>query len=159
MSIASILFSVLFFSLYLPFAQAATARFPDANDLAGFFGVFWATVTAAAFLISILLTNRLLGWFGAAAMLLVLPILYAGAFGILLVTSTFATLVAIRFGVTAWLQGVSSTGWETLVNVVPEHRRDQTRAFLNGGPAQVGTAIAGVVQLWARRPCRRVSSR
>ncbi|HET7235949.1 MAG TPA: Npt1/Npt2 family nucleotide transporter [Actinomycetota bacterium] len=147
MSIASILFSVLFFSLYLPFAQSATARFPDANDLAGFFGVFWATVTAAAFLISILLTNRLLGWFGAAAMLLVLPILYAGAFGILLVTSTFATLVALRFGVTAWLQGVSSTGWETLVNVVPEHRRDQTRAFLNGGPAQVGTAIAGVVQL------------
>ncbi|HEY7659075.1 MAG TPA: HEAT repeat domain-containing protein, partial [Actinomycetota bacterium] len=147
MTFASVMFSVLYYSLYLPFAQAATDRYADPDALAGFFGVFWATVTGAAFLISILLTNRLLGWFGAAAMILVLPVLYAGAFGVLLVTSTFATLVTIRFGVNAWLQGVSSTSWEALVNVVPEHRRDQTRAFLNGGPAQVGTAIAGVVQL------------
>ncbi|HZD17190.1 MAG TPA: HEAT repeat domain-containing protein, partial [Actinomycetota bacterium] len=56
-------------------------------------------------------------------------------------------IVAVRFGVNVWLQGVASPAWETLTNVVPEGRRDQTRAFLNGGPTQVGTAIAGVVQL------------
>jgi HEAT repeat protein len=151
MSIASILFSVLYYSLYLPFAQAVTVRYPDPDALAGFFGVFWAAVTAAAFVVSVLLANRLLGWFGAAVMVLVLPFLYAGTFGVLLVTSTFGMLVALRFGVSVWLQGVSSTAWETLVNVAPEHRRDQTRAFLNGGPAQVGTAIAGVVQLVGRQ--------
>ena len=147
MTAAAVLFSVLFYSLYLPYAQAATARFPDPEELAGFFGVFWASVTAAAFLVSVLLTNRLLGWFGAAAMVLVLPILYAGGFGVLLVGSSFATLVGVRFGVTVWLQGVSSPAWETLVNVVPETRRDQVRAFLNGGPTQAGTAIAGIVTL------------
>jgi HEAT repeat protein len=147
MSAASVLFSVLFYSLYLPFAQTATARFADADELAGFLGIFWAAVTAVAFLMSTLLTNRLLGRFGAASMILVLSALYAGAFGVLLVTSTFATLVAIRFGVNVWLQGVTSTSWETLTNVAPEHRRDQARAFLNGGPTQIGTAIAGVVQL------------
>jgi hypothetical protein len=52
---------VLFYSLYLPYAQAATGRFPDPDELAGFFGIFWAAVTAAAFLVSMLLTNRLLG--------------------------------------------------------------------------------------------------
>ncbi len=147
MTIAAVLFSVLFYSLYLPFAQSATARFPDPDELAGFFGLFWAGATAAAFLVAMLLANRLLGRFGAAAMLLVLPILYAGSFGILLVTSSFATLVALRFGVSVWLQGVSSPAWETLVNVVPETRRDQVRAFLNGGPTQAGTAIAGIVTL------------
>ncbi|HYG72875.1 MAG TPA: cyclic nucleotide-binding domain-containing protein [Actinomycetota bacterium] len=147
MSVASILFSILYYSLYLPFAQVATARYPDPEALAGFFGLFWAVVTSAAFVMSILLANRLLGWFGAAAMILVLPVLYSGAFTTLLLASTFGTLVTIRFGVSAWLQGVSSTSWEALVNVVPEHRRDQTRAFLNGGPAQMGTAIAGVVQI------------
>lgn len=147
MTAAAVLFSVLFYSLYLPYAQAATVRFPDPEELAGFFGVFWASVTAAAFLGSVLLTNRLLGWFGAAAMVLVLPVLYAGGFGVLLVSSSFATLVAVRFGVTVWLQGVSSPAWETLVNVVPETRRDQVRAFLNGGPTQAGTAIAGIVTL------------
>jgi HEAT repeat protein len=150
MSVAAILFSVLFYSLYLPYAQAATERFPDPDELAGFFGIFWAAVTAAAFLVSMLLTNRLLGWFGAAAMVLVLPFLYAGAFGVLLVDSTFAVLVAIRFAVNVWLQGVSNPAWETLVNVTPEDRRDQTRAFLKGGATQLGTVIAGVVQLIGR---------
>ena len=147
MAFASILFSVLYYSLYQPFAEAASARFPDPDELAGFFGLFWACITAAAFLVSILLANRLLGWFGAAAMILVLPVLYLGAFGVLVLTSTFAMLVSIRFGVGLWLQGVTSPSWETLINVTPEHRRDQCRAFLNGGPAQVGTAIAGVLLL------------
>lgn len=147
MAIASVLFSVLYYSLYQPFAQASAERFADPNELAGFFGLFWAGVTAAAFLVSIVLANRLLGWFGAAAMILVLPVLYFGAFGVLLATSTFAVLVAIRFGVSLWLQGVTSPAWETLINVTPEQRRDQSRAFLNGGPAQVGTAIAGLVLL------------
>ena len=151
MTAAAVLFSILFFSLYLPFAKAAAERFPDADDLAGFLGVFWAVATGAAFFISVLLTNRLLGWLGAASMIVVLPILYAGSFGILLATSSLTTLVAARLAVSVWMQGVASPAWETMVNVVPEDRRDQTRAFLNGGPTQVGTAIAGLVQLVGQR--------
>lgn len=147
MTAAAVLFSVLFFSLYLPFAQASAERFPDADDLAGFFGVFWAVVTGAAFFVSVLLTNRLVGWLGAASMIVVLPILYAGSFGVLLATSTLTALAASRFAVNVWMHGVASPAWETMVNVVPDARRDQTRAFLNGGPTQVGTAIAGLTQL------------
>ncbi|MGE5226492.1 MAG: HEAT repeat domain-containing protein, partial [Planctomycetaceae bacterium] len=147
MAAAAVLFSVLFYSLFLPFATVATARFPDADALAGFFGLVWAVITGVAFLISILLTNRLFAWFGVAVMILVLPTLYTGSFGILLVESGFVTLVALRISTGIWLQGVASPAWETLVNVVPDDRRDQVRAFLNGGPAQAGTAIAGVVAL------------
>lgn len=144
---AAVLFSVLFYSLFLPFATVATERFSDAAELAGFFGLVWATITGAAFLVSMLLTNRLFSRFGVAAMVLVLPLLYLGSFGILLAGTGFATIVALRVMTGVWLQGVASPGWETLVNAVPEDRRDQTRTFLNGGPSQVGTAIAGVVAL------------
>jgi hypothetical protein len=147
MAVAAVLFSVLFYSLYLPFARATTEHFRDADSLAGFFGLFWAGVTGAAFLVSMLLTNRLFGWFGIATMVVILPVLYAGAFGILLVDSAFVTIVALRFVVSVWLQAVASPAWETLINVVPDTRRDQTRAFLNGGPSQAGTAIAGIVAL------------
>ncbi len=147
MAAAAVLFSVLFYSLFLPFATVSTERFPDANALAGFFGLVGATITGAAFLISILVTNRLFARFGVTAMVLVLPLLYLGAFGILLVASGFVTVVLLRVITGVWLQGVASPAWETLVNVVPDDRRDQTRAFLNGGPSQVGTAIAGVVAL------------
>jgi HEAT repeat protein len=133
--------------LYLPYARAASERFPKAEELAGFFGLFWAGVTLSAFLVSMLVTNRLFAWLGVTAMVIVLPILYMAAFGFLLLTSGFVMLVALRFALGTWLQGVASPGWETLTNVVPESRRDQTRAFLNGGPTQVGTVIAGLVAI------------
>lgn len=147
MTTASVLFSVLFYSLYLPYAQAATEHFPDPAKLAGFFGLFGAGMTAAAFLVSMFATNRLFVWFGLAAMVIVLPVLYAFGFGVLLVVSGFLTLVILRFAIGTWLQGIAAPGWEALINVVPEDRRDQTRAFMNGGPTQIGTVIAGVVAL------------
>jgi HEAT repeat protein len=147
MTVAAVFFSILFYLLYLPYARAASERFPNADELAGFFGLFWAGVTLAAFLVSMLVTNRLFAWFGVAAMVIVLPVLYTGAFGVLFLASGFVTLVALRFVLGTWLQGVASPGWETLTNVVPESRRDQTRAFLNGGPTQVGTVIAGLVAI------------
>jgi len=147
MTVAAVLFSVLYYSLYLPYARAAAERFPDADELAGFFGLFWAGVTGAAFVASMFAANRLIAWFGVAAMVIVLPVLYTAAFGVLLIASGFVILVSLRFVIGLWLQGVASPAWETLNNVIPESTRDQTRAFLNGGPTQVGTVIAGVVAL------------
>jgi HEAT repeat protein len=151
MTAAAVLFSVLFFSLYLPWATAATERYRDAGDLASFFGLFWAAMTGGAFLLSVLATNRLFAAFGIATMMMVLPVMYLGTFGILLASSGFVMLVVLRFLDGVWLQGVASPAWETLTNVVPDARRDQVRAFLNGGPAQAGTAIAGVIALVGQR--------
>ena len=39
-------FSLLFFSLYLPFSRAAVERYPRPDDLAGFFGPFLGVSTA-----------------------------------------------------------------------------------------------------------------
>jgi hypothetical protein len=143
MTVAAVLFSICFYLLYLPYARAATGQFPKADDLAGFFGLFWAGTTFAAFLITSLVTNRLFAWRGVAIMVIVLAGLYSAAFGVLLFASGFVILVGLRLVLCIWLEGVASPGWETLTNVVPERRRDQMRAFLNGGPTQIGTMIAG----------------
>ncbi len=150
MSAAAVLFSVLFFSLYLPFSRAATERFPGEDALAGFFGAFSAVTTGAALLASLFLTNRLFARFGVATMILVLPVIYLAGFGILIVDAAFVTLVAIRFVQMPWIQAVAAPAWESVINVVPPARRDQVRAFLNGGPAQAGTIIAGLILLIGR---------
>jgi HEAT repeat protein len=147
MSLAAMLFSVLFFSLYLPFSRAATQRFPDADALAGFFGLFSAITAGAAFLWSLFFTSRLFARFGVTTMLLLFPVIYLMGFGVLAVHAVFATIVAFRFAQMLWLQAVANPAWEAVINVLPPTRRDQTRAFLNGAPAQTGTAIAGVIQL------------
>ncbi len=151
MSLGSILFSTLFFSLYLPFSRAATVRYPRPDDLAGFFGLFFAASTAVTLFLSLVVMNRLLARLGVPAVMMVLPILYLVAFGVLVVTSTFAVLVAFRFAQVVWLQGGASSSWEAVINTVPAERRDQTRAFLYGGPTQVGTVIAGLVALVGER--------
>jgi HEAT repeat protein len=151
LSLGSILFSLLFFSLYLPFSRAATERYPSPDDLAGFFGLFFGLSTGVAFVLSLFVTNRLLARFGVPTVLLVLPLLYVVAFGVLAIESSFAVLMVFRFAQVAWLQGGASSSTEAVINTVPADRRDQTRAFIYGGPTQVGTVLAGVVALVGER--------
>jgi HEAT repeat protein len=151
MSVGSIFFSLLFFSLYLPFSRAVAERYPAPDDLAGFLGLFFAVSTAVTLLLSLLVMNRLLSKLGVPAVMMVLPVLYLLAFGVLTLASTFAILLAFRFAQVVWLQGGASSAWEAVINTVPGDRRDRMRAFLYGGPTQVGTVLAGIVALIGER--------
>ena len=151
MSVGSILFSLLFFSLYLPFSRAAVARYPRPDELAGFLGLFVGVSTAVTLLLALLVMNRLLSRLGVPTVMMVLPVLYLAAFGVLTVASTFAILLAFRFAQVVWLQGGANSAWEAVINTVPGERRDRMRAFLYGGPTQVGTVLAGIVTLVGER--------
>jgi HEAT repeat protein len=151
MSAGALLTALLFSLLYLPFSRAAAERYPDADDLAAFFGVFFALSMGTALVLSLLVTSRLLGRFGVPTVVLVLPVLYLVTFGVLAVAATFATLAAFRFAQIAWRSGGAGSTWETLVNTIPAHRRDRVRAFLTGVPTQLGTMVAGAVALVAQR--------
>lgn len=147
MSVGAILASVLYFSLYLSFSGSAVQRYPKPDELAGFLGVLYGLATGVTLLLSLLIMNRVLAKVGVPVVMLVLPLLYIVAFGVLLVRSSFLALVAFRFAQVVWLQGGAVAAWEAVTNTVPAERRDQTRAFMYGGPTQVGTVIAGLVAL------------
>ena len=151
LSAGALLTSLLFSLLYLPFSKAAAERYPDADDLAAFFGLFFALSMGTALVLSLFVTSRLLGRFGVPTVVLVLPVLYLVAFGVLAVAATFATLAAFRFAQIAWRSGGAGSTWEALVNTIPAHRRDRVRAFLTGVPTQLGTMVAGAVALIAQR--------
>jgi HEAT repeat protein len=151
MSAANLLISLLFSLLYLSFSRVAVERYPDPDKLAGFFGVFFAVGMATAFLISLLVTSRLLARFGVPAVVLVLPLLYLVGYGVAAVTATFAVLLAFRFAQVAWDNGGANGTWEALINTFPADRRDRARAFLYGVPSQLGTILAGLVAFIAQR--------
>lgn len=144
-SVAAILFSILFFSLALPFSKAATTQFADEDQLAGFLGLFNGLSTGAAFLTSLFLANRLFTRFGIMSMILVFPIIYLAGFGLLAVYDLFAMLVIFRFVQMLWLSGVADSAYQAMFNAAPTERRDQVRAFIDGAPSQAGTFIAGLV--------------
>jgi HEAT repeat protein len=144
-SIAAILFSVLYFSIALPFSKSATIQFANEDALAGFLGLFNAVSTAAAFLASLLLANRLYARFGIMWNILVLPVIYLIGFGALAAYESFAVIVAFRFAQMFWMSGIADSAYQAMFNAVPAERRDQVRAFIGGVPAQAGTFIAGAI--------------
>jgi len=144
-SVAAVLFSALYFSLALPFSKAATIQFSSEADLAGFLGLFNGLSTAAAFLASLFLANRLFTRFGIMNAILALPIIYLIGFGLLAVLPIFVALVAFKFLQMLWLSGVADSAYQAMFNAVPAERRDQVRAFIGGVPEQAGTFIAGFI--------------
>ena len=80
-SVGALIDLPLFSLLYLPFSAAAAERYPDADELAGFFGFFFAVSMGTALVLSLLVTSRLLTRFGVPVVILVLPTLYLAAFG------------------------------------------------------------------------------
>ena len=147
LAVAALLFSVLLYLLYLPFSGAAAERFPDAGGLAGFLGTFTGVATVMALLVSVLVAPRLFAGWGAPSVVVGYGVVYVAGFALLVFDSSFISLAAVRFVQLIAMQGLANSAWETMINVTPPERRDQARAFINGIPAQAGTALAGVLLL------------
>ncbi|MCQ3938696.1 MAG: hypothetical protein DPW18_16865 [Chloroflexi bacterium] len=142
-AVSTVFFSILYFSISLPFSRAVTEQFPNADDLAAFLGLFNGFNTTAAFLASLLLANRLFARFGIMLCILAFPVIYLTGFAALILAPFFAVIVAFRFLQMLWLSGIADPAWQTMFNVVPPEKRDQVRAFIGGVPEQAGVFIAG----------------
>ncbi|MDP9301048.1 MAG: HEAT repeat domain-containing protein, partial [Actinomycetota bacterium] len=151
MSVSIALLAILYFSLSFLFARAATARFPDADRLSGFLGLFMGLTSATALVIGLFVANRLFARFGLASMVVALALLYLGGFAVVASSITFVTLFVFRFVQMVWVNGVWAGAWQSLYNVVPPERRDGTRAIIDGVALQAGVAAAGVILILADR--------
>jgi AAA family ATP:ADP antiporter len=155
MSLSLILLAALYFTLALLFAEAATARLPRTDDLAGFLGLFMGATNGAALLVSLVVAPRLFARFGLPNMVLALAGIYLVGYGALALMPTFGTLVAFRFVQMVWFNGVWATAWQTLFNVVPPERRARTRSFMDAGPLQAGVMFSGLLLILADRVLAR----
>ena len=147
LAVALVLFSLLYFSLALPFSRGARATYADAADLASFLGLFNGATTLAALGASLFVANRLYARFGVVNAIVAFGGVYLAGFAAIAASSAFAVLVAARFAQTVWLTGIADTAYQALFNPVPPERRDQIRAFMEGVPGQAGIALAGVALL------------
>lgn len=151
MAVTLALLALLYFSLAFLFARAATARFPDADRLAAFLGLFMGATNGTGLLVSLFVANRLFARFGVAAMVVVLAGLYVAGFGVLALSLAFGSLVSFRFIQMVWVNGVWTGGWQALYNVVPSERRDRTRTFIDGVALQGGIVAAGLLLILSER--------
>src|SRR6185503_1511648 len=137
-SYASILFSVLFFTVAFPFNKVVTASFPDEAGVAGFFGLFNSITTAATFFISLLLANRIYTSLGIINSVFLMPLVYLFSFAVFTFRYDLSGAAIARFVQLVVLAGIAGTAWNALFNVVPSQKRGQVLAFNNGVPSQIG---------------------
>jgi ATP/ADP translocase/HEAT repeat protein len=151
-AVAYVLFAILLFSANYPYLQAFGAAYEGRpEELAAALGLVSAAVTAASFVVSFLLANRIYARFGVVTAALVLPLVYLGGFGLWLVQFNLATAVAVRFAYQVTQRSVSNAAWSALYAVLPPGRRPQAMAFIDGVPGQIGMILSGVLLLVVAR--------
>ena len=146
-AVSYVLFAVLLFSVSLPFLRAMGAAFESEAELATALGLLSAAVTAASFLLSLGVANRLYARIGIVGAALLLPAVYLAGFGLWLVAFSLTTAIAVRFAQQATQRGISNAAWSALYTVVPAAKRPQVLAFVDGVPGQLGISLSGVLLL------------
>ena len=149
MAVALGLFALLYFVLTLVFAEVATARFPTADRLAGFLGLFMGVSSGIGFLTALFVANRLFARFGLVTMVLTLPVVYLVGFAVVSFSATLLAVAVFRLLQVVWVNGVWASAWQGLFNVVPAERRHRVRSFMDGVPLQLGIVAAGLLLILA----------
>ena len=146
-AVSYVLFAVLLFSVSFPFLRAMGDAFDSEADLATALGLISAAVTAASFLLSVGLANRLYARIGIVGAALLLPAVYLAGFGLWLVAFSLSTAIVVRFAQQATQRGISNAAWSALYTVVPAGQRPQVLAFVDGVPGQIGISLSGILLL------------
>ena len=150
-AVAYVLLAICMFAVTYPFNIIASATFETDAELATALGLLSSGITAASFLVSVLLANRVYARFGISAGALALPVVYLGGFLVWLAAFSFPTAAALRFTQQVTQRGLSNASWSAFYGVVPSDRRAQALAFNDGVPVQVGTILSGLLLLAAAR--------
>ena len=142
---AALLVSTLFFLVVFPFNEEVVATFPTEVEVAGFLGLFSSVATAATFVFSLLATRWLFARVGVVITLMLVPLVYAGGFGLWLVEFGLVTAALARGLQWVMVNAIWVTAFSALFNVVPARQRSQTLGFMIAVPAQIGTVAAGAL--------------
>lgn len=151
MSYASIVFSILYFSVSFPFSRIVSSSFGTEADVANFLGLFSAAATLITLVVSLVIANRLYARIGIVDAVLILPLIYFGGFVIWALGFSLVTAVTVRLAQMVVLGGVASPAWNSLFNVAPPERRGEVLGFDAAVPSQAGVVLSGVMLILADR--------
>jgi CRP-like cAMP-binding protein/ATP/ADP translocase len=126
------------------FKMTASTTYPQADRLAGFFGLYYAVTGAASLLIQLFVTSRLLARYGILTGLLLLPgALFLGFTAFLLrpvLTSAFIS----KFSDQTFKFTINSTVTQLLWLPVPPGKKRRAKPFIDGTIKTSAEGLAGL---------------
>jgi HEAT repeat protein len=145
----------MFLAQYL-YSEVFTRRFPTAEALATFFGVYLAVTNVAEIMIEVALTPFLVRRFGVPAANLIHPVLMIATFTGLMWRFDLAAGLAARVNRELVDNALGTPVRALIYNALPLRLRGRMRAFLEGIVVYAGMSLSGVVLLLLERPDPRL---
>ena len=131
------------------FKVVVQQAYPDAAQLASFFGRFYIAINVFALLLQLLGTRWLLQRLGAGSAAAVLPIGLAVAAGATLAVPGFAMVLAARAWDQAFRFSLNKSAVELLFFPLQPGIKRRAKAVIEAGIERVGDALAGILLLGA----------
>lgn len=129
------------------FSDFSHTTFTDPDELSAFFGFWFSSFNVAAFLIQLLLTNRLLSFFGVTSNLLILPMGIALGSLLFLVFPELWALVLIKGMDGSFKQSVNKAAFELSILPISFDVKKRAKPFIDVVIDSIATGIAGCLLL------------
>lgn len=141
----------VFIAQYL-YSAIFAAAFPDAGDLAAFFGIYLAVTNLVEIALELWLTPWLIRRFGVPSAQLVHPLLSMLSFGGLMLRFGLVAGIGARVTRELFENAVAQPVRSLVYNALPQRLRGRIRAFLEGIVVYAGMFCAGVLLLLIGHP-------
>lgn len=130
------------------FSAIASARIPDPDRLAAFFGFWFSTFNVVSLAIQLFVTNRIVGMFGVGRSLFILPgALAAGAVAVIAAPVLWAGVMLKLFDVSL-KQSVNKAATELLILPVPMPVKSQAKTFIDVFVDTTATGVGGALLIF-----------
>jgi ATP/ADP translocase/HEAT repeat protein len=131
------------------FKIAARAAYLNQEEqLAGFFGLFWAVTGALSCLIQFFVTGRILERFGVLFCLLLLPLTLLVGTVAFLIAPILWSATLLKGGDATLRYTVNDATMQLLYTPVPSHFRGRAKAFIDGIIRPLSIGLSGAVLAW-----------
>lgn len=122
-------------------------HYPNDQELAAFFGWFFAVTNTAVLLLQVGLTSRLVRRFGLKVVNLIFPCSTALSFGLLALSASFVPALIARFNYMGMMPAFRTPVFNLFYTALPRYIQGRARAMIIGLILPLGLACAGLLLL------------
>jgi ATP:ADP antiporter, AAA family len=130
------------------FSAIASARIPDPDRLASFFGFWFSTFNVVSLVIQLFITQRVVGVFGVGRSLFILPgALLTGALGVMFAPVIAMSIILKLFDISL-KQSINKAATELLILPLPLKVKSQAKTFIDVFVDTTATGVGGILLIF-----------
>lgn len=130
------------------FSDLASKAISDPDDLASFFGFWFSTFNLVSLMIQLFLTRKIVGVWGVASTLILLPVGILVTVGLFIVFPELWVVILMKSVDGSLKQSINKAASEMLVLPVPTDIKNKTKSFIDVVVDSIATGIAGCLLIF-----------